>query len=245
MSSDTSPSAILRYLSCELPFDYPFEPPISTTLLAGMREKHRKEMTLQQVAFFEMANGMAATHPWIAFLGALKHEALLSLIPLDVPQFVLVTDQKIFNDCLNNWRMLRRAVQPAMEESLAFFCERLVALQRDAAKLDDLEEKLQAALAAGFTSLTDLPVEPPNGTPSRLMSLSRAAREEAEASVKRWHHQDSYMQAAQKVLNKILCVSPEMRRSGLGDVPGTLQALRDFREERAVLVGQYITPYLA
>ncbi len=116
-------------------------------------------------------------------------------------------------------------------------------LQRDAARIDDLEKRLQAALASGFTALLPITDEPPK-LPEGL-GLNKTRRQEAEAEIKAWHLQDSYLQMCQQALNKILSISPETKREGLKNVPGTLAALTGLKEEREILKGTYITPYVA
>jgi hypothetical protein len=248
--SDAQDSEFLTYLKCELPFGYPFEPPLTPQLLPILKERHRMELVYRQAAYFETANQLAATHPWIGYIAALKHEAILSFVPIETTPFVNVADQKVFNTCHQNWRQLRNESRRAIEDGIAFFCERLVMLQRDAAKIDDMEKRLLAALASGFTALLPITDEPPKmpeglGTDiAGVLGLNKARRKKAEAEIKTWHLQDSYLQMCQQAINKISSVPPETKREGLKDVPGTLAALNGLKEEREILKGNYITPYL-
>ena len=250
MSSDAQDSEFLIYLTCGLPFGYPFEPPLTPQLLSNLKERQRMEVVYQQAAYFEAASQLAPSHPWIAYLAALKHEAILSFIPIETTPFVSVTDQKIFNTCHQNWRQLRNDSRRGIEEGIAFFCERLVMLQRDAARIDDLEKRLRAALAAGFPALLPIANEPPKmpeGLATEIagvLGLS-TARKKAEAAIKTWHLQDSYLQMCQQALNKISSISPEAKREGLKDVQGTVAELNGLKEEREILKGNYITPYIA
>ena len=250
MSSDSATTSFVAYLTCGLPFGYPSEPPITPQFLETLRERQRKELVLQQAAFYETANAFAGQCPWIAYIAALKHEAVLAAIPIELPQFVQVTDQKIFNDCHLNWRRLRNESRPAIEDGIAFFCERLIQLQREAWKIDGLENTLRSALAAGFTALLPLdetPPELPKGLGANLASavgLDKERREEIEAKIKAWHRQDSYLQLALRTLNKISSLPFETRQNGLKNVPGCLEALKGLREEREILIANYITPYV-
>ncbi len=99
MSSGTQDSDFLTYLKCELPFGYPFEPPLTPQLLPILKERQRMELVCRQAAYFKAANQVAPTHPWIAYIAALKHEAILSFIPVETTPFVNVADQKVFNTC--------------------------------------------------------------------------------------------------------------------------------------------------
>jgi len=251
MSSGSQDSEFLTYLKCELPFGYPFEPPLTPQLLPILKERQRMELVRRQAAYFETANQFAPTHPWIAYIAALKHEAILSFIPVETTPFVNVADQKVFNTCHQHWRQLRNESRRTIEDGIAFFCERLVMLQRDAARIDDMEKRLQAALAAGFTALLPITNEPPKlpeglGTDiAGVLGLKSARRKKAEAAIKTWHLQDSYLQMCQQALNKISSVPAETKREGLKAVPGTLAALNGLKEEREVLKENYITPYLS
>ena len=251
MSSSPHDSDFLIYLTCELPFGYPFDPPLTPQLLPVLKERHRMELVCRQAAYFETANQLVQSHPWIAHIAALKHEAILSFIPVETTPFVNVADQKVFNTCHQNWRQLRNESRRAIEDGIAFFCERLVKLQREAGKIDELEKRLTAALAAGFKALlpmTDEPPKPPEGLGVEIagvLGLGKARRVEAEARIKTWHLQDSYLQTCQQLLNKISSLPLETRREGLKDVPGTLTALKGLEEEREVLKETYITPYVA
>jgi len=49
----------------------------------------------------------------------------------------------------------------------------------------------------------------------------------------------------QQALNKILSIPLETRRTGLADVPATLAAMKGLKEERDILIGTSITPYVS
>ena len=247
MSSGDSP--LLPFLTCDLPAGYPFEPALTPDFIAIMKERHRKEIVRQQTGFLELGKQCLPTHPWLGYLTALKHDALLTFVPIETTPFVNVTDQKEFSDCQHIWLQLRNESRRAIEDPIAFFCERLVLLQREAPKIDDLERSLQGALAAGFTALLPLaetPPELPKGVGADLAGAFgfNKARREAEARIKAWHHQDSYLQLSLKTLSKMSSLSLETRTHGLKDVAGLLGTLNELREERDVLIATYLTPFL-
>ena len=230
MSSDVPASPFLTYLTCELPFGYPFEPPLTPEFLLILKERHRKDLAYRQAAYFETANQLAATHPWIAYIAALKNDAILTFIPVETTPFVIVTDQKYFNTYQQNWKLLRKRSHDAIEDGVAFFCERLVGLQREAALIDEVEKNLRTALTSGFTALLPISLEPP-------------AKADGD-KLKKWTMQDAYLQLCERPLNRISSLSPDMRQNGLKNLPACVDALKGLREEREVLNSAYITPYL-
>jgi hypothetical protein len=227
--SSGAPS-FLAFLTCELPYGYPFDPPLTPQSLPLLKERHRKQLVIQQAAFFDAAKEWAATHPWLAYLAALKHEAILDFIPVATTPFVNVTDQKYFNTYQEHWRSLRQESKAAIEDGVAFFCERLVGLQREAALIDEVEKNLRVAVTNGFTALLPISLEPP-------------LKANADA-LKQWTLQDAYLQLCERPLNRITSLPPEMRQNGLKMLPHCVDALKGLREERAHLVASYITHYL-
>jgi len=231
MSSGAPSPNFLTCLTCELPHGYPFDPPLTPQSIPLLKERHRKMLVVQQAALFEMAQPLAATHPWLAYLAALKHDAILSFVPVETTPFVNVTDQKYFNTCQENWRSLRHESRKAIEDGIAFFCERLVSLQREAALIDEVEKNLGVALTKGFTALLPISLEPPaNASPEAL---------------KQWTHQDAYVQLCERPLNRITSLSAEMRQNGLKRLQDCIDALKGLREERDILIATYITPYIS
>jgi hypothetical protein len=231
MSSGAPAPSFLTYLTCELPHGYPFDPPLTPQSIPLLKERHRKMLVVQQAAFFETAQSLSATQPWLVYLAALKHDAILSFVPIETTPFVNVTDQKYFNTCQENWRSLRHEIRKAVDDGISFFCERLVSLQREAALIDEVEKNLGVAMTKGFTALLPITLEPPAGASPEML--------------KQWTHQDAYLQLCERPLNRITSLSPEMRQNGLRKLPDCVAALKGLHEERDILVATYITPYIS
>ena len=250
MDSVVPLSSFLVYLTCELPLGYPFEPTLTPEFILIMKEKHRKELVRRQAAFLEIGKQYLPTHPWLAYLTALKHEAFLTFVPIETTPFINVSDQKEFSNCQQEWLKLRNESRKMTEDPIAFFSERLIQLQREAPKIDDLEKALNGALSAGFTALLPLAETPPEMPKGIGTDLAGAlgfdgARKKAQAEIKRWHHQDSYLQLSLKTLSKMSSLSLETRTHGLEDVQGCLNTLKELRAERDFLIANYITPFIA
>ncbi len=226
--SASAPS-FAAYLACDLPYGYPFEPTLTEQSLPQLKERHRKLIVAQQAEFQQAAQQLLLSHPWLAYIAALKDDALLTFVPIETTPFVNVVDQKAFKDLHENWRLLRNASRAASEDGIAFFCERLVQLQREAALIAEVEDVLRTAQKVGFTALLPISVEPPTEVP--------------EDEIRQWHRQDGYIQLIERPFHRITSLPPDTRHHGLKDLATCLEALAGLREEKEVLVANYITPY--
>jgi hypothetical protein len=236
-----------EYLKCDLPFGYAASAPLMLPFAAPLKESQRKDVIDLQTRFLDLAERLADSHPWIAYLAALKHDVVLILLSKQPLQFCAIADQKTYNDAQQKWRALRKKSRSAIDDATALNCERLVLLQRESATIEDAEEKLRATLAAGYTALEPLPPEPP--PPDRgwaaLLPGGKEKAEAAQAKLKAWLLQDSYLRLCQKPVYSASSLPLPVRKHGLLDLPSCLAELGALRVERAALEAHYLTPYLS
>ena len=250
MSSDVPASPFLSYLVCDLPTGYAFEVPLQPSSQIPLKEQQRRLLINQQVAFFDTAGAYATTHPWIGYLAALKHEALLEIIKFEATPFVGILDQKFFNDSQLAWKNLLKTSYAAMEMAVANNCTRLILLQRESLKIADSEKKFQAAVAAGFTALEPAPPKPPEPEENfstqliAALGINKARIAEAKAKVKAWHHHETYLLLGYAALKAVTSLPPEIRTSGLKDLSVCITALQNLRAEREMLTAAYVTPFV-
>jgi len=165
MPVDAPDSNFLRYLTCDLPLGYPLKTPVTRLLMPTLTISSRRELLHQQSQFLDWAKPFLGTHPWIAYLAAIKHEAVLVTIPTYASQLVDVVDIVFFTDLQQKCRQLREAAHAAIDQPTAQDCDRLVLLQSEAAQIEDATKNFNAALKAGFTAVEPLPPALPEPEP--------------------------------------------------------------------------------
>jgi hypothetical protein len=121
----------------------------------------RRELLHQQSRFIDFAKPYLATHPWIAYLAAVKHEAVLVTIPTYDSQLVDMVDKLFFRDLQQKCRELRKASRAAIDEPTAQMCDRLILLQSEAIQIEDARKYITGAIQAGFTAVEPLPPSRP------------------------------------------------------------------------------------
>jgi hypothetical protein len=158
---NASEQDFLHYLTCDLPLGYPLKTPISRLLAPTLTIASRRDLLHQQSRFLDFAKQFLETHPWISYLAAVKHEAVLVIIPTYAARLVDFVDICFLNDLQQKGRELREASRAKLDETAAQNCERLVLLQSEAAQIEDARKKLTGAIQAGFTAVEPLPPPPP------------------------------------------------------------------------------------
>jgi hypothetical protein len=166
MSDDAARLDFLHYLMCDLPLGYPLKTSI-TKLLDSSLMSTRRELLHQQDGFLEFSKQYLPGQPWIAYLAAVKHEAVLVTIPTYAPQLVDIVDQHFFSDLQEKYKDLRATARAAIDEPTALTCERLVLLQSEAPQIEDALKSVNGALEAGFTAVEPLPPPPPEPVPAQ------------------------------------------------------------------------------
>jgi hypothetical protein len=167
MQADAPNHDFLHYLTCDLPFGYPLKTPITRLLDRALTLSSRRELLHQQSRFLDLAKQFLDTHPWIAYLAAIKHEAVLVTIPTYASQLVDIVDQLFFSDLQQKYKELREASRAAIDEETASWCDRLVLLQSEAPQIEDARKNVSAALQAGFTAVEPLPPPPAEPVPEQ------------------------------------------------------------------------------
>jgi len=165
MPADTAQHDFLHYLLCDLPLGYPLKTPITKLLSPELALSSRRELMLQQDRLLDYARTYLNTQPWIAYIAAVKHEAVLVAIPTYPSNFVDVVDQFFFKDLQQKYTALREAAHATIDEATAQTCERLVLLQSEALQIEEATKSVKAALAAGFKGVEPLPPPPPEPSP--------------------------------------------------------------------------------
>jgi hypothetical protein len=176
MPADSSQHDFLHYLTCDLPLGYPLKTPITRLLTPTLTLSSRRELLHQQSRFLDFAKQFLGTHPWISYLAAIKHEAVLVTIPTYPSQLVDIVDQLFFSALQQKYKELREASRAAINEETAGTCDRLVLLQSEAAQIEAARKNVSAAIQAGFTAVEPLPSAPPEPLPEhRLLPYFIAA----------------------------------------------------------------------
>lgn len=167
MSTDSAQHDFLHYLTCDLPYGYPLKTPISRLLAPNLTISSRRELLHQQAQFLDTAKQYLGTHPWISYLAAIKHEAVLVTIPTYASQLVDIVDQFFFSELQQKSKELREASRAAIDEATIASCDRLILLQSEAAQIEDATKSINAAIQAGFTAVEPLPPPPPEPSSGR------------------------------------------------------------------------------
>jgi hypothetical protein len=170
MSADTVQLDFLHYLTCDLPLGYPLKTPITKLLSPAQQSISRRELLHQQAAFLDFSTQYLETQPWLAYLAAVKHEAVLIAIPTFAAQLVDVVDKFFYSDLEQKSKELREAARAAIDDATALDCERLVLLQTESPQIEDARKNFAGAINAGFSCLEPLPLPPPD-PPERPASL--------------------------------------------------------------------------
>jgi hypothetical protein len=160
MSDDAPDSDFLRYLMCDLPLGYPLKSPISKLLVPNPTMAARRELLYQQDKFLDVANKFLPTHPWISYIAAIKHEAVLVIIPNYASQLVDIADVHFFTELQQKAKELQETSRAAIDEATALNCERMVLLQSEAAQIESANKSVKGALQSGFTAVEPLPNPP-------------------------------------------------------------------------------------
>jgi len=166
MTDDASEQDFLHYLLCDLPLGYPLKTPVTKLLSQDLTISSRRELLHQQDRFLEYSKRYLNQQPWIAYLAAVKHEAVFVTIPTYAEDLVDVVDKFFFSDLQQKCKELREASRAAIDEPTALTCERLVLLQSEAPHIEDARKNVSAALAAGFKGVDPLPLPPPEPSPA-------------------------------------------------------------------------------
>lgn len=169
MPADEPQHDFLHYLTCDLPLGYPLKTPISKLLSPPQQSASRRELLHQQSRFLDFASQFLPTHPWIAYLAAIKHEAVLVAIPTYASQLVDIVDITFFHDLQRKNRDLRDASRAAMDEATASTCDRIILLQCEAAQIEDAQKYITGAIQAGYTAVEPLPPPPPEPLPAHRL----------------------------------------------------------------------------
>jgi hypothetical protein len=157
----------LHYLVCDLPLGYPLKTPITRLLAPSLTLASRRELLHQQARFLEMAHEFLDQQPWISYLAAAKHEAVLVTIPTYASQLVDIVDQFFLSELQQKCKVLREASRAAIDEKTAETCDRLILLQTEAPQIEDAKKNVSAAIQAGFTAVEPLPLPPPEPASAR------------------------------------------------------------------------------
>lgn len=161
MQAEVPDHDFLHYLICDLPLGYPLKTPVAKLLSDAQRRLARRELLHQQARFLDVANQILRRQPSLAYLTAIKHEAVLVAIPTYAAQLVDVVDISFFNDLQQKYLTLRESARKAIDEAAALDCDRLVLLQSEASLIEDARNKVNGAIQAGYTALEPLPPLPP------------------------------------------------------------------------------------
>jgi hypothetical protein len=165
MLADAPDHDFLHYLMCDLPLGYPLKTSISRLLSPSLTIASRRELLHQQSRFIDLAQPYVNTHPWIAYLAAIKHEAVFIAIPTFDVQLVDMVDKLFFRDLQQKYKELREASRAAIDEATAYYCDRLVLMQSEATQIENATNNVATAIRAGFTALEPLPQPPPEPLP--------------------------------------------------------------------------------
>jgi hypothetical protein len=165
MSADPAQYDFLHYLTCDLPLGYPLKTPITRLLDPRITISSRRELLHQQSRFLDLAQPFLGAQPWIAYLAAAKHEAVLVIIPTYASQLVDIVDIAFFHELQQKGKALREASRAAIDEATAQACDRLILLQSEAAQIEDARKTVSGALQAGFKAVEPLPPPPPEPVP--------------------------------------------------------------------------------
>jgi hypothetical protein len=161
MLVDSTLYDFLHYLRCDLPLGYPLKTPITRLLATNLTISSRRELLHQQAQFLDTAKQFLKTQPWISYLAAIKHEAVLVTIPTYASQLIDIVDQFFFSELQQKSKELLKASRAAIDDATAQSCERLILLQSEAAQIEDATKSISAAVQAGFTAVEPLPPPPP------------------------------------------------------------------------------------
>lgn len=167
MSADTAQLDFLHYLKCDLPLGYPLKTPITRLLDTSLSLSSRRELLHQQDRFLDFSRQFLGAQPWITYLAAIKHEAVLVIIPTYASQLVDIVDQHFFGELQRKYKELREAARAAIDETTALTCERLILLQSEAPQIEDAIQSVSGAIQAGFNALEPLPPPPPEPVPAQ------------------------------------------------------------------------------
>jgi hypothetical protein len=169
MSDVSAQHDFLHYLTCDLPLGYPLKIPITRLLDPSLTLSSRRELLHQQDRFLDLAKPFLATHPWIAYLAAVKHETVLVAIPTYPEHLVDIVDKLFFSDLQKKGKELKEASRAAIDDATAYWCERLVLLQSEATQIEDARKSVAGALQAGFKGVEPLPPPPPEPVPDHRL----------------------------------------------------------------------------
>jgi hypothetical protein len=167
MPIDTEEQDFLHYLQCDLPFGYPVKIPVALLLSPAQKSSSRRELLHRQSFFLDFAKRYLMTAPWLAYLAAAKHEAVLIAIPTYDEQLVDVVDKLFFRDLQKKYKDLRETAQAAIDPTTTLNCNRLILLQTEAAQIESATKKVAATIQAGFNAVEPLPPPPPEPPPER------------------------------------------------------------------------------
>jgi hypothetical protein len=161
MPAEDSEHDFLHYLTCDLPLGYPLKVPVAKLLASGQQSITRRDLLHRQSEFLDFAPHFLTAQPWICYITAIKHAAVLIAIPTYDDQLVDVVDKAFLWDLEEKCKNLLEASRATIDEPTAKDCDRLVLLQTEAAQIDDATKKVGGAIQAGFTAVEPLPPPPP------------------------------------------------------------------------------------
>jgi hypothetical protein len=145
------------YLKASLPEEYPKG---TVSLSFHMRDTEAKEFIYQQAQILERAKGFLPEAPYVAYIAALKHAALLSIVKIDTASFGQISDKEYFDRVNRDYEDLAEAAKSQLDETTEWNCSELVALQCVAAKLSGAINILKQAISLGFSAFNEEPPEP-------------------------------------------------------------------------------------
>jgi hypothetical protein len=158
MVSDTLFSA---YLKASLPEQYPIT---TVPLSLHMRDAELKELIYQQSQFLELAKTFLNDAPCISYVAALKHLLMLLLNKIDTASFREIHDKEYFDRINGNYKDLAEAAKKQLDPETETNCQRLVALQCVATKLNNAIDIAKQATSEGFLNFESEPPKPEAGS---------------------------------------------------------------------------------
>jgi len=166
MSAESDQLDFLHYLLCDLPLGYPLKTPVTRLLDTSLTLSSRRELLHQQARFLNYSKNFLGPHPWLTYLAAMKHEAVLVTIPTYASQIVDIVDQLFFSELQQKCKEVRDIARAEIDDATALRCERLILLQSEAPQIEDARKSFSGALAAGFKGVEPLPALPPEPKPA-------------------------------------------------------------------------------
>ncbi len=139
------------YLLASLPSEYPIS---SIPLSLKMHDAHRKELVFQQNKFLAAARERITEQPWITYIAAEKHLALLQAFETDTVSFREIADKEYFDETQTMCRTLIKESVALLDDTTQQNCIRLICIQVHYETLTEAQTILRQALNEGITSFS-------------------------------------------------------------------------------------------